>query len=204
MSSDPCCAASLADKADLAAQHHTSSIFEKAAHCGGIHNGHRAVSFSRQKFCFARQWLRHKTEIGRFDMTGQLSTSLRKGLNDCRCKIGACSCWRSGMLSRLGSFPIGETNLPGMSAREAAEISAYPAAAARVLAAVLALLAISGVYRLVRVEKWLDPYQRRLHRLAPWVFGATGGEHALAVANEGRCRLIWCVLFRSQKKRSRR
>jgi len=36
MSSDPCCAASLADKADLAAQHHTSLDFEKAAHCGGI------------------------------------------------------------------------------------------------------------------------------------------------------------------------
>jgi transposase len=36
MSSDPCCAASLAHKADLAAQHHTSLDFEKAAHCGGI------------------------------------------------------------------------------------------------------------------------------------------------------------------------
>jgi len=41
MSSDPCCAASLADKADLAAQHHTSLDFEKAAHCGGIRPGRR-------------------------------------------------------------------------------------------------------------------------------------------------------------------
>jgi hypothetical protein len=35
MSSDPCCAASLAHKADLAAQHHVSPDFEKAAQGGG-------------------------------------------------------------------------------------------------------------------------------------------------------------------------
>jgi hypothetical protein len=87
-----------------------------------------------------------------------------------------------------------------MSAREAAEISAYPAAAARVLAAVLALLAISGVYRLVRVEKWLTLIIGVFIALAPWVFGVTGGEHALAVANEVVVGLLVCVVSLTKKE----
>jgi hypothetical protein len=71
-----------------------------------------------------------------------------------------------------------------MSVREAAEISAYPASAARVLAVLLAILAISGVFRLMKVEKWLTLITGVFIALAPWVFGVTGGEHALAVANE--------------------
>jgi hypothetical protein len=48
MSSDPCCAASLAYKADLAAQHHASPDFEKAVHGGGIQsNAHVADIITR-------------------------------------------------------------------------------------------------------------------------------------------------------------
>jgi len=77
------------------------------------------------------------------------------------------------------------------------------AAAARVLPLFLALLAISGVYRLVRVEKWLTLISGVFIALAPWVFGATGGNMPWL----WRMRSLsayWCVLFRSQKKRSRR
>jgi len=46
MSSDPCCAASLAHKVDLAAQHHTSPKIEKAAPAGGILRNMRSVPVS--------------------------------------------------------------------------------------------------------------------------------------------------------------
>ena len=127
-------------------------------------------------------------------MTRQLPTSFRKGLD-----VAGWQDWGMFVLAvwlfiSPWVFPYGETNLPGMSAREAAEISAYPAAAARVLAVVLALLAISGVYRLLRVEKWLTLIIGVFIALAPWVFGVTGGEHALAVANEVVVGALTCII----------
>lgn len=133
-------------------------------------------------------------------MTGQLSTSLRKGLNGAGWQDWGMFVLAVWLFISPWVFPYGETNLPGMSAREAAEISAFPAAAARVLASVLALLVISGVYRLVRVEKWLTLIIGVFIALAPWVFGATGGEHALAVANEVIVGLFVCLVSLTKKE----
>ena len=90
-------------------------------------------------------------------------------------------------------FPYGEANLPGMSLSEASEVSAYPAAAARILAVVLALLAISGIFRLLRVEKWLTLIIGIFIAIAPWAFGVSGGEHEIAVANEVVVGVLVCV-----------
>ena len=90
-------------------------------------------------------------------------------------------------------FPYGETNVPGLGPKEALMISAYPAAAARILAAVLAALAISGLFRIVKVEKWLTLIIGAFIALAPWVLGVTGGEHEVAVANEFVVGLLVCI-----------
>ena len=127
-------------------------------------------------------------------MAEQLSTSLRKGLNAAGWQDWGMFILAVWLFISPWLFPYGETNLPGMLAREAAEISAYPAAAARILAVVLALLAVSGVYRLVSVEKWLTLIMGVFIALAPWVFGVTGGEHALAVANEVVVGLLVCIV----------
>jgi hypothetical protein len=90
-------------------------------------------------------------------------------------------------------FPYGEANLPGMSPGEASEVSVYPAAAARILAVVLAVLAFSGLFRWLRVEKWLALIIGIFILLAPWAFGVTGGEHEIAVANEVVVGALVCV-----------
>ncbi len=91
-------------------------------------------------------------------------------------------------------FPYGEANLPGLSTREAIEISAYSTGAARLLAALLAILAISGFFRLMRIEKWLTFITGLLIALSPWVFGVAGEEHALAISNEVVVGLLTCVV----------
>jgi hypothetical protein len=90
-------------------------------------------------------------------------------------------------------FPYGESNLPGMSPFEAMEVSAYPAAAARILAGVLAVLALSGAIGLMRVEKWLTLIIGIFIAIAPWIFGVAGGEHELAVANEVVVGALVCI-----------
>ena len=90
-------------------------------------------------------------------------------------------------------FPYGETNLPGLGPKEALIIANYPAGAARLLALVLAVLAISGLFRLLKVEKWLALIIGAFIALAPWVLGVYGGEHEVAVANEVVVGLLVCI-----------
>ena len=127
-------------------------------------------------------------------MAEQLSTSFEKRLDAVDWQDWGMLVLAIWLFISPWVFPYGETNFPGMSVREAAEISAYPASAARVLAVLLAILAIFGVFRLMKVEKWLTLITGVFIALAPWVFGVTGGEHALAVANEVVVGLLTCTI----------
>jgi len=89
-------------------------------------------------------------------------------------------------------FPYGETNLPGLGQGGAhhRELSRWRSAP---LGLVLAVLAISGLFRLLKVEKWLTLIIGAFIALAPWVLGVYGGEHEVAVANEVVVGLLVCI-----------
>ena len=106
-------------------------------------------------------------------------------------RIGQFSCWRHGYLSRHGCFRTGK-----LICRECLQEKPRKyrsTAAARILAVVLAVLAFSGLFRWLRVEKWLALIIGIFILLAPWAFGVTGGEHEIAVANEVVVGALVCV-----------
>jgi hypothetical protein len=101
-------------------------------------------------------------------MAEQHSTSFRNRLSAADWQDWGMLVLAIWLLISPWAFPYGEANLPGMGPKEALEISAYPAGAARILAAILAVLAISGMFRLVRVEKWLTLIIGVFIAGAPW------------------------------------
>ena len=127
-------------------------------------------------------------------MAGQPPSHLKDGSMRLIGKIWGCSYWRFGSLSRHRFFRMARQICPDCHPREAIEISAYSTGAARLLAALLAILAISGFFRLMRIEKWLTFITGLLIALSPWVFGVAGEEHALAISNEVVVGYLTCVV----------
>lgn len=97
-------------------------------------------------------------------MAEQLSTSFEKRLDAVDWQDWGMLVLAIWLFISPWVFPYGETNFPGMSVREAAEISAYPASAARVLAVPLGHI---GDFRRLQIDEgreMVDPHHWRLHR----------------------------------------